>query len=111
MQNDKLKETLWTIHSRGKTQKIELRYTELSGIVQSIEFKLRNKEDKASISMTPSEFQKIYLIFQSFHDLLISSDLNNEENPTFHHASPKESTNVENFSRDREINTDDWDPW
>lgn len=111
MQSDKLKETLWTIHSRGKTQKIQLKYSELSGIVQSIEFKLRNKEDIATLNMTPSEFQKIYLIFQSFHDLLISSDLNNEETPTFHHVSPKESTNDEDFSGDREIDTDDWDPW
>lgn len=111
MQSDKVKETLWTIHSRGKTQKIELRYTELSGIVQSIVFKIKNKEEVAAVNMTPSEFQKIYLIFQSFHDLLISSDLDSEETPTFRHTSPKGNADDEEISGDREINTDDWDPW
>ncbi|TFG19343.1 MAG: hypothetical protein EU530_06460 [Promethearchaeota archaeon] len=111
MQRDKVKETLWTIHSRGKTQKIELRYTELSGIIQSIVFKIKNKEEAASLNMTPTEFQKIYMIFQSFHDLLISSDLDNEEVSTFHHTDPKEYIDDEEVSGDREINTDDWDPW
>ena len=111
MQSDKVKETLWTIHSRGKTQAIELRYTELSGIVQSIVFKIKNKKDVASVNMTPSEFQKTFLIFQSFHDLLISSDLDSEETNTFRHTVPKEKSDHEEISGDREINTDDWDPW
>ena len=111
MQNDKSKETHWTIHSRGDSQSIELRYNEFKGIIQSIKFGLRNKNSTTSLEMTPPEFQKIYLIFQSFYDLLISNDVNNSKSKMFQHTRPKSKIEDKNLSGDFEINTDDWDPW
>ena len=110
MENEKVKETFWTIHSRGKSQSIKLQYTELMGVPQVIRFSLCSKDAKASIELTPSEFQKTYLIFRAFHDLLLSSDISNEE-PVFHHEPMKsESENVK-IHHDRDINTDEWEPW
>ncbi len=111
MQSDKVKETLWTIHTRGKSQKIELRYKELMGDIQSIKFKISNDDNTASLEMAPSEFQKIYLIFQSFHDLLTSSDdMNNVEKSSLPHTLPKEKDDEDLFGN-REINTNEWEPW
>ena len=111
MQIDKNKETLWTIHSRGNTQSIELQYNEFQGIVQSIKFAMRNKDALTSLEMTPSEFQKVFLIFQSFYDLLISNDLNSIGRKSFQHNQSKPIIDDEDLSGDFEINTDDWDPW
>lgn len=111
MQSDKVKETLWTIHSRSKTQSIELQYKELQGIIQSIKFGIRVNDATVSLEMSPVEFQKTYMIFQSFHDLLISNDLNNTVKSSFRHSQPKEKIEDEELSGDFEINTDDWDPW
>ena len=111
MQIDKNKETIWTIHSRGNTQSIELRYSEFQGIVQSIKFSIYNNNTVTNLEMTPSEFQKVFLIFQSFYDLLISNDLNNTGKKSFQHNLPKSNIDDKDLSRDFEINTDDWDPW
>jgi hypothetical protein len=110
MQKEKRKQTFWTIHSRGKTQSIEFRYTELMGVPQEINLTVRSKGSNTSVEMTPSEFQKTFLIFQSFHDLLLSSDISKEE-PVFQHTkSTEKSKDIELFD-DRDIDTDDWEPW
>jgi hypothetical protein len=110
MQKEKIKETVWTIHSRGRTQSIELRYSELMGVTQSINFTIKSKNALASLEMTPAEFQKTYLIFQSFHDLLLSSDISKEE-PVFNHDKSKQKDEDIELFDDRDINTDDWEPW
>ena len=110
MENEKLKKTYWTIHSRGNTQSIELQYSELMGVPQSIKFSITSKDSKAIVEMTPSEFQKTYLIFQSFHDLLLSSD-NLNEDPSFHQELLKKKQENIELHQDRDINTDEWDPW
>lgn len=104
MQNDKPKETVWTIHTGPDHQTIEFRYSEIQGILQSITFQITNRNNYAILEMTPIQFQKIYLILRSFHDLLISDNFPQIQ-------PPKEKLNDLNLSANQDIKTDEWDPW
>ena len=105
------KKTKWTIHLGKTSQVMELQYQEIEGIIQSISIKINNKTE-AAIQMKPVEFQKMYLILRSFHDILVSNDTINLENPTFHSILPQYKVeNDEDSPENRKINTDEWDPW
>ena len=104
---DKAKETSWTIHVGDKSQVMELSYKEMDGVLDSILLSITGK-NSATLKMKPSEFQKIYLILRSFHDLLVSNDINTPE-PSLHRELPEDS--LGDMDGDQKINTDEWEPW
>ena len=108
MSNNNVKETSWTIHLGDKSQKFEMSYTELEGMLQSINFSITNK-NTSTLQMTPNEFQKVYLLLRSFHDLLISNDINNEQSTLHQDLPPKDA--LEGIDGDSTFNTEEWDPW
>jgi hypothetical protein len=107
MSVDKAKETSWTIHIGDKAQVMELSYKEMNGILELILISI-SSNNSATLKMNPAEFQKVYLILRSFHDLLVSNDINTPES-SLHQELPESP--FKEINRDHKINTDEWEPW